>query len=730
MQGQGSTIDSFPESVNIDQDSVSSNTSMSQQISVDSILQPVESRLSNYTVASGGATCVNAVTHDVRNLSTWNSGEPSCRLSLQNQKNDDEMKMEHGWSASCSARTGGGPVSEERQRESTSILFPGRHGIGHSGNQDRSGPSFSLGSSSSHSPQNLDLDAGYVDNSGFGGQSMEVGLGPNLRNSGGLETEQAYLASASSDKVGTSSGSSGFMLEENNGEAGSPLGGWGLSCKRKALEGTSAPSCSAGSSSRFPQAESGVSARYEASSSLSLSPPLQNYPSVCPPEQSNPRFGVAMRIVEDGFPSGISGNTENRLRSFGRRGDPRHQQESVPYNLSSIGGSGHSNIAPPHPPPISLPFSDALELRAAAAVAANTNASQNQAHSAPVSSFSRNAHPFRWDGASSSRAGNLSSSFISGERGATLREERNTRSIQRNNAEHPMLVPSAEMRNMVQDPTSWSLATGSSSGGVSSTARIGSSSSTHPSPASAWVPHHNISIHSQQRLLEYSPWSLFPSVNSDSGVRTGHFPPLSSGPSSSSQEPVMPSSSNSQVHHQTQRRSSFLMERQGDNVLGLPRSLQVLAADIEGRHRLISEIRQVLNAMRRGENLRVEDYMLFEPFIYHGLAEMHDRHRDMRLDVDNMSYEELLALEERIGDVSTGLNEETIMNIMKQKRYTSLEIEIPSDQEPCCICQEEYTDGDNLGILDCGHDFHTNCIKQWLMQKNLCPICKTTGLPT
>ncbi|KDO59741.1 hypothetical protein CISIN_1g004784mg [Citrus sinensis] len=695
MQGQGSTIDSFPESVNIDQDSVSSNTSMSQQISVDSILQPVESRLSNYTVASGGATCVNAVTHDVRNLSTWNSGEPSCRLSLQNQKNDDEMKMEHGWSASCSARTGGGPVSEERQRESTSILFPGRHGIGHSGNQDRSGPSFSLGSSSSHSPQNLDLDAGYVDNSGFGGQSMEVGLGPNLRNSGGLETEQAYLASASSDKVGTSSGSSGFMLEENNGEAGSPLGGWGLSCKRKALEGTSAPSCSAGSSSRFPQAESGVSARYEASSSLSLSPPLQNYPSVCPPEQSNPRFGVAMRIVEDGFPSGISGNTENRLRSFGRRGDPRHQQESVPYNLSSIGGSGHSNIAPPHPPPISLPFSDALELRAAAAVAANTNASQNQAHSAPVSSFSRNAHPFRWDGASSSRAGNLSSSFISGERGATLREERNTRSIQRNNAEHPMLVPSAEMRNMVQDPTSWSLATGSSSGGVSSTARIGSSSSTHPSPASAWVPHHNISIHS---------------------------------PSSSSQEPVMPSSSNSQIHHQTQRRSSFLMERQGDNVLGLPRSLQVLAADIEGRHRLISEIRQVLNAMRRGENLR--DYMLFEPFIYHGLAEMHDRHRDMRLDVDNMSYEELLALEERIGDVSTGLNEETIMKIMKQKRYPSLEIEIPSDEEPCCICQEEYTDGDNLGILDCGHDFHTNCIKQWLMQKNLCPICKTTGLPT
>ncbi|KAK7836192.1 e3 ubiquitin-protein ligase mbr2 [Quercus suber] len=43
---------------------------------------------------------------------------------------------------------------------------------------------------------------------------------------------------------------------------------------------------------------------------------------------------------------------------------------------------------------------------------------------------------------------------------------------------------------------------------------------------------------------------------------------------------------------------------------------------------------------------------------------------------------------------------------------------------------EEYADGDNLGALDCGHDFHTNCIKQWLMLKNLCPICKTTALRT
>lgn len=31
--------------------------------------------------------------------------------------------------------------------------------------------------------------------------------------------------------------------------------------------------------------------------------------------------------------------------------------------------------------------------------------------------------------------------------------------------------------------------------------------------------------------------------------------------------------------------------------------------------------------------------MLFDPFLYHGMDEMRDRHREMRLDVDNMSYE-------------------------------------------------------------------------------------------
>ena len=44
------------------------------------------------------------------------------------------------------------------------------------------------------------------------------------------------------------------------------------------------------------------------------------------------------------------------------------------------------------------------------------------------------------------------------------------------------------------------------------------------------------------------------------------------------------------------------------------------------------------------------------------------------------------------------------------------------------VFQEEYVEGDELGKLDCGHDFYSTCIKQWLSHKNLCPICKNTAL--
>ncbi|CAA6675816.1 unnamed protein product [Spirodela intermedia] len=105
----------------------------------------------------------------------------------------------------------------------------------------------------------------------------------------------------------------------------------------------------------------------------------------------------------------------------------------------------------------------------------------------------------------------------------------------------------------------------------------------------------------------------------------------------------------------------------------------------------------------------------------------HNMHQEMRLDVDTMSYEELLGLEEQIGNVSAGLTEDTVRKNLKRTKYPSSAAYMT---ESCCICQEDYANGDDLGVLTCGHDFHASCVGRWLVLKNNCPICKKTGLFT
>ncbi|KAF8666151.1 hypothetical protein HU200_053867 [Digitaria exilis] len=188
--------------------------------------------------------------------------------------------------------------------------------------------------------------------------------------------------------------------------------------------------------------------------------------------------------------------------------------------------------------------------------------------------------------------------------------------------------------------------------------------------------------------------------------------------------------SSSRAHQHYLRAGPLSIDRQNSGYLDLQSFMQSISASREGG-RTISELRSVFDQFRQGRNARLEDLLLLDRSVIMRRANLNDRHREMRLDVDNMSYEELLALGERIGYVNTGLTEEKIMNSLKQWKYAIIASEDPpTGVEPCCICQEDYVEGEDLGRLDCGHDFHTACIKQWLVIKNLCPICKKTGLGT
>ncbi|XP_021776488.1 probable E3 ubiquitin-protein ligase ZFP1 [Chenopodium quinoa] len=143
----------------------------------------------------------------------------------------------------------------------------------------------------------------------------------------------------------------------------------------------------------------------------------------------------------------------------------------------------------------------------------------------------------------------------------------------------------------------------------------------------------------------------------------------------------------------------------------------------------------------RLRTLPVDGVALLEfPNLYevdYNVESISDNQRNMRLDIDNMSYVELLALSERIGTVCIGLTEKDIRCHLKTRRYkkstaatiNSEELSC-SDQnnDLCIICQDEYEDNEQLGTLECGHEYHVDCLKKWLLLKNVCPICKSTAL--
>ncbi|XP_010438036.1 PREDICTED: uncharacterized protein LOC104721693 isoform X2 [Camelina sativa] len=150
----------------------------------------------------------------------------------------------------------------------------------------------------------------------------------------------------------------------------------------------------------------------------------------------------------------------------------------------------------------------------------------------------------------------------------------------------------------------------------------------------------------------------------------------------------------------------------------------------------ISEILPELDRIEQDIELNYEDLLIMETGLLLGGLSFHDQHRDMRLDIDNMSYEELLALEERIGTVSTALTEEAISKCLKTSIYqmktssygsiTKSSSDYKEDAK-CSICQEEYTIGDEVGRLHCEHTYHVKCVQEWLRMKSWCPICKATA---
>ena len=101
--------------------------------------------------------------------------------------------------------------------------------------------------------------------------------------------------------------------------------------------------------------------------------------------------------------------------------------------------------------------------------------------------------------------------------------------------------------------------------------------------------------------------------------------------------------------------------------------------------------------------------------------------RGDEMDIDNMTYDQILALEERMGNVPTKLTKPLTKSQISRLPTRKFQGNSDSlkDHTSCCVCLCDYEKGDDLITLPCLHTFHKDCITQWLgKQKPTCPVCK------
>lgn len=100
---------------------------------------------------------------------------------------------------------------------------------------------------------------------------------------------------------------------------------------------------------------------------------------------------------------------------------------------------------------------------------------------------------------------------------------------------------------------------------------------------------------------------------------------------------------------------------------------------------------------------------------------------------EELSYDALLTLGERIGDVRMerwAMEAQEHIDRLPLETYDASAVEgnegvAENDSNvKCLVCQHEYQDQDQLRRLPCGHVFHAECVDEWLQTHDDCLYCR------
>ena len=117
-----------------------------------------------------------------------------------------------------------------------------------------------------------------------------------------------------------------------------------------------------------------------------------------------------------------------------------------------------------------------------------------------------------------------------------------------------------------------------------------------------------------------------------------------------------------------------------------------------------------------------------DPLLSLMMANILGRGGSQHNNIDRMGYEQLL---QAFGDgtENMGADECDIQSLPISKLSDVLK-ELPEgDARRCCICLEDFENGETRKTLPCLHGFHADCIDKALRNRGFCPICNSSLKP-
>ena len=164
---------------------------------------------------------------------------------------------------------------------------------------------------------------------------------------------------------------------------------------------------------------------------------------------------------------------------------------------------------------------------------------------------------------------------------------------------------------------------------------------------------------------------------------------------------------------------------------------ELLKHYLDKKNKLIIELEDKCNEQNEEMNIIIDKIKNIKKFIPENALK-----KDKRKQIEKDKLEEQLAIaavdEQIMMDLCPDNTNKTTMdkifndnNNVQSNKIKDKILNIPQiyykknqfDNYECFICIDEFKENELLKQLKCGHIFHKECLSQWLLNQNNCPVC-------